>query len=137
MEIVNEKINQQIKKLAQENELDLVVLFGSFAKGNAIKESDIDIGIFRKTGGLTFDDQIVLNHKFAELFKNINIDVNIISPNNPVLMFSILKYGKILFTTENKIVDTLRLYAWKLMMESKNFRDHSFSLLKNRIMSLN
>jgi predicted nucleotidyltransferase len=136
MEIINKKINQQIKKIALENGLDLVVLFGSFAKGNEIKESDIDIGIFRKTGGLTFDDQVVLNHKFAELFKNINIDVSIISPNNPVLMFSILKYGKILFTTENKIADTLRLYAWKLMMESKYFRDHSFYLLKNRIMSL-
>jgi len=137
MEIVDKNTNQTIKEIAEHYNLDLVVLFGSHSKDRATKESDIDIGIFRKTSGVTFEDQIALSGKFSELFKNNDIDIGVISSNNPILMFSILKYGKVLYTTENRLVDTLRLYAWKLVAESKSFRDHSFFILKNRIASLN
>ncbi len=133
MKIFDEKMSPKIKEIAICQDLDLVVLFGSYAKGRAMEESDIDIGIFRKTGGLTLNDQIILSGEFTELFRSNNVDVSIISPNNPVLMYDILKYGKILYTTENKLADILRLYAWKLLAESKSFRDHSFSILKNRI----
>ena len=135
MNIFDEKKNQAIKEIAIHYNLNLVVLFGSHAKNKAMQESDIDIGIFRKTGGLTLNDQSALSGKFAELFKNSNIDISVISPNNPVLMYDILKHGKILYATENKLADTLRLYAWKLLAESKSFRDHSFSILKKRIAS--
>jgi len=135
MEIFNEKKSQTIKEIAVCHSLDLVVLFGSQAKDRAMKESDVDIGVFRKTSEPTLNDQIVLSGKFAELFKNNNIDISVISSNNPVLMYNILKNGKILYTTENELADTLRLYAWKLLAESKSFRDHSFSILKNRIAS--
>jgi predicted nucleotidyltransferase len=135
METIDAQKSQIIKEIAISNNLDLIVLFGSHAKGRAMKESDIDIAVFRKTGGLTLDDQIILSGKFAELFKNNNIDVSIISSNNPVLMYNILKYGKILYTTEDKLADMLKLYAWKLLAESKPFRNRSFSILKERIAS--
>lgn len=133
MEVFDEKIGQKIKEIAMNHGLDLVMLFGSYAKGRAIEESDIDIGIFSKTSILTLEDQIVLNKEFSELFKDNKIDISIISSNNPVLMYNILKYGKILYTTENKLIDMLKLYAWKLLAESKSFRDRSFSILKSRI----
>lgn len=134
MEILDEK-SQIIKEIALSHNLDLVMLFGSQAKNRAIKESDIDIGVFRKTGELTLNDKIVLSTKFAELFKNDKIDISIISSNNPILMYNILKDGEVLYTNENSLADTLKLYAWKLLAESKSFRDHSFSILKNRIAS--
>lgn len=135
MDIFDKKKNQAIREIAIRHNLNLVVLFGSHSKGRAMKESDIDIGVFRKTDDITLNDQAVLSEKFAELFKSNNVDISIMSPNNPVLMYDILKYGKILYTIESKLADTLRLYAWKLSAESKSFRDRSFSILKKRIAS--
>ena len=87
----------------------------------------------RESGESLFNSSLL-----AFLNAGVNvIDIGVISSNNPILMFSILKYGKVLYTTENRLVDTLRLYAWKLVAESKSFRDHSFFILKNRIASLN
>ena len=136
MEILDEKKNQIIKEIAIHHNLDLVVLFGSYVKGRAMKESDIDIGVFSKTVTLTLDDEIILNKEFSELLKNDKIDISIMSPNNPLLMYNILKNGEILYTTEKKLFDVLKLYAWKLLAESKSFRDRSFSILKNRITAL-
>jgi predicted nucleotidyltransferase len=130
-----DEVKIKIKDLAEKYHLSLVVLFGSQAKGRAIKESDIDIGVFRKSG-LTLDEQAVLNKEFSELFKNNNIDIKIISPNNPLLMYNILKHGKILYEKERGLADRLRLYSWKLAAESKTFRDRSFSSLKHKIASL-
>lgn len=135
MEILDEKKNLAVEEIAKRHNLDLVMLFGSRAKGRAVKESDIDIGVYRKNGGLTLSDQTVLSGKFSELFKSNSIDISIISPNNPVLMYNILKHGKILYATENKLADTLKLYAWKLLAESKSFRDRLFSALKSKIAS--
>ncbi len=122
----------QIKDLAEKNNLDLIMVFGSQIKGTANKESDIDIGIYR-VSGLNLDDKINLSNSFAKIFETDKLDINIISSNSPLLMREILVEGKILYQKEKKIVDKLKLYAWKLLAESKPFRDKSFALLKDRI----
>lgn len=135
MDILDKDKSQIIKEIATSHNLDLIMLFGSQAKNRAIKESDIDIGVFRKDKEITLNDKVILNGEFAELFKNDKIDISTISSNNPVLMYEILKDGKTLYVKKDNLVNTLRLYSWKLLAESKAFRDHSFSILKNRIAS--
>lgn len=135
MIVLDKQKNELIKEIAEKHNLDLIVLFGSWAKNRAIKESDIDIGIYSKSG-LDFDKKINISKDFSELFESNNIDVSIISSNSPLLMYSILKDGKVLYEKENSLVNKLRFYAWKLLAESKSFRDHSFSLLKNKIAML-
>ena len=131
----NQEVISNIKDISEKYHMDLVVLFGSYSKGRATKESDIDIGIFRKGGLISSEDQISLSGDLSILFKNNNIDISVISSNNPVLMFNILKNCKTLYTTDVKLLDTLRLYAWKLLAESQSFRNHSFGILKSRINS--
>ncbi len=133
--ITSEETRYLIRDIAIDQHLDLVMLFGSYAKGRAVKESDIDIGVLKKTG-LSHDDEINLNHQFSELFKSNNVNVSIISSNNPLLMYNILAFGKILYQKEDDLAYRLKLYAWKLLAESKSFRDHSFSLVRQKIISL-
>ncbi|MDP2947590.1 MAG: nucleotidyltransferase domain-containing protein [Nanoarchaeota archaeon] len=132
MVILNEQKKKLIKEIAEKHNLDLIVLFGSQAKNRASKESDIDIGIYSKSG-LDFDKKIKILKDFSDIFESNNIDLGIISSNSPLLMYSILKDGEVLYEKENSLVYKLRFYAWKLLAESKSFRDHSFSLLKNKI----
>lgn len=129
---LNDQKQNEIKLIAEKNNLDLVVIFGSQVKGTANKDSDIDLGVYSKLG-LNLDNKIKLSHDFSEIFESDKIDINIISSNSPLLMRQILIEGKILYEKENNIADKLKLYAWKLLAESKFFRDKSFSILKNRI----
>ena len=132
MIILNEQKNRMIEKIVEKHELDLVVLFGSQVKNTAIKESDIDVGIHGALG-LNLDDKIAVARELAEVFQNENIDVSIISSNSPLLMRQILTDGKILYEKEKNLANKLKFYAWKLLAESKPFRDKSFALLKSRI----
>jgi len=132
MLILDEQKNKLIEKIAENRGLDLVVLFGSQVKNKATKESDIDVGIYSSIG-LNLDDKIAVASELAEVFQNENIDVSIISSNSPLLMRQILTDGKILYEKEKNLADKLKFYAWKLLAESKPFRDKSFALLKSRI----
>lgn len=132
---LSESRYSEIKELAEKNNLDLVVLFGSQAKGTAHKESDIDIGIYSKLE-LNLDDKIQLGHDLSLIFQNDNVDISIISYFSPLLSLQILKDAKVLYERENGIAATLKFYSWKLFAESKPFRDRSYAILKNRIAML-
>lgn len=128
----DEKMEENIKNIAKRHNLGLVVLFGSQITDRVNKESDIDIGVYGATS-ISFEDKIILSKEFSEIFGDDNIDISIISSNSPLLMYQILIGGKILYEKEKNLADRLRLYSWKLLAEAKSFRDHSFSLLKNKI----
>ena len=134
LEIEQIKI-EKIKEICEQNHIDMTVIFGSSVSGRIHNESDIDIGIFRK-GIITLEDQAVLNKEFSNLFQSNKIDITIISSNNPILMYNILQNGKVLYSSEATLFMRLKLYAWKLFVESKKFRDHSFNILKTRVVSL-
>lgn len=134
--ILDEQKYKKINDLAERNGLDLVVIFGSQVKGTLNKESDIDIGIYGKDF-LNLDDKINLSRDFSDIFENDNVDISVISPYSPLLALQILSKGKILYEREVDIAGMLKLYSWKLLAESKSFRDHSYMILKERIAMLN
>ena len=123
----------EIKSLAEKYDLDLVVLFGSVAKDRAIKESDIDIGVYKKSSD-SYDLRIKMIREFSGIFRTDNVDVQIITSNSPVLMYNILK-GKLLYEKKAGTFDRMKLYSWKLMAESKSFRDEHYEKLKNKILT--
>ena len=131
MDSFDEKIIQSIKEVAISNQLDLVVLFGSHAKNRAVKESDIDIGIYGDRY-ISWDEKIELSLEFSKIFKSDNLDVQIISSNSPLLMHNILSSGKVLFEKKKGVFSMLKLYAWKIFADSKSFRDNCFRIIKER-----
>jgi predicted nucleotidyltransferase len=133
---LDEQDYEKIKQVAEENNLDLVVIFGSQARGTASKHSDIDIGIYGSSL-LDLSDKTNLIRDFSEIFKSDKIDISIISLNSPVFTLQVLTDGKILYEKEKNIFGLLKLRAWKLFAESKPFMDKSYAILKSRIASLN
>lgn len=132
---IESKKLEALEAVFKKHSLDLVVLFGSQASGRATSESDIDLGVYRKSG-LILDNKIILDKEISEILGTEKIDIVIISSNSPVLMYSILNNGKVLYTSDPGLIDRLRLYSWELLAESKKFRDKSFSVLKNKIFLL-
>jgi predicted nucleotidyltransferase len=132
--LFNEHRRDELNAICRKHNLGLVVLFGSQISGRVSKESDIDVGVYRASG-LTLDDKVILSKEFSDLLGSDKIDIAIISSNSPILMYNILETGKVLYAKEKTSADALRIYAWKLLAESKKFRDRSYDVLKNKIAS--
>lgn len=73
-----------------------LILFGSYARGDFKKNSDIDIAIFRKKGSLPSD--------FPELnFKDDKFDILFIDSLPSYIKFNVFSQGKILVQKDEKL----------------------------------
>jgi len=129
------ELKSKMASLAEKYNLKLIVLFGSYARGRANKESDVDIGIYGENG-ISWDEKIELSYEFGKILKNDNVDVEIISSNSPTLMYNILSSGKVLFEKKKGFFSLLKLYAWKVFADSKSFRDNCFRIVKERSLKI-
>jgi len=122
-----EKISKVLKR---HKNIIFAYIFGSFARKEARADSDIDIAIFLKNPDVIdknpmFEIELALE---IEKFLNRPVDVRIL--NNKPLIFTdqVLRYGKILFSRNNKErinfeTKMLDLYLdFKYLMEEYNKR---------------
>lgn len=57
---IKESIMKYIEEVAKKYEIDSIILFGSYAKGNNTEDSDIDIAIISKDFNDIYDDMAKL-----------------------------------------------------------------------------
>lgn len=83
---------EELRRLAEEHELTKVVLFGSRARGDFRRESDIDLAV---SGGNTELFLLDADEKTSTLLKCDVLNLN--APLRPALREEIEREGKILF----------------------------------------
>ena len=135
------KIDQpKLSEVAQLFQLNLIVLFGSHAKGRAIKGSDIDIGI--RTSRRDFRQRAVRSEMdwemnlFAGLSEAIDVpydmDVVFLNTVGSTLMFEVAKYGKLIYEKEPMAFHHFRSYAARRFYDDAKFRRLGWEWLKRR-----
>lgn len=91
--------------LAQQRDVDFSLLFGSLASGRDNPLSDIDIGVYLKSGKDILElgqRQIELTCGVMRLCRLNNVDIVVLNIANPFLRFQILKYGRLLYAQDEK-----------------------------------
>lgn len=78
---------QKIKRLAAKYKLKLIMVFGSFARGTAKANSDIDIAVV-SLGKLSMSDELELAAELAEILKG-EIDLAAVNHANPLFLHQI------------------------------------------------
>jgi len=103
--------------LAQHEELELAILFGSCALGRARRDSDLDIAVFPrdplKPAALqSLSDELAISSGRA-------IDLIDLTYTNGTLLRQILRYGKVLFSRRPALLGNLheRLLDWQADFE--------------------
>jgi len=92
-------INSIVSTILKSTNIDKIVLFGSRAKGNFKKGSDIDIALFSKN--LSYDELIKIKANVGELMTYYSIDiVDFNGLKNDDLKDHILRVGKTLFLSK-------------------------------------
>ncbi len=113
---------KRFMETVKKHELDLVLLFGSYADKSSNKESDIDIAYFSRKNlspEERFDQMIRINADLINVFGNDKIDTVNLRKANPLLLKKILDNHQILYQRSNLVFSKLEALTLKKYEEAK------------------
>lgn len=125
MEILNKELSRVLKQAKKDREVIAVFLYGSFARGEQRKDSDIDLCLVLKENY----PKSKFTAKRLEYLKNVseNIDIQIFQQLPLYIRKEILK-GKILLS---KNEDRTYELVYKTIKEFENFRKYYYNYLNS------
>jgi predicted nucleotidyltransferase len=92
--IQSEKVEKVEKWLEQNNEIELAILFGSYAKGSQTSKSDLDLAIQLVSGSsISAKKKLHFIEQLANLLL-VNVDLVDLQRTGQPLLSQIMKYGK-------------------------------------------
>ncbi|MDW7684968.1 MAG: nucleotidyltransferase domain-containing protein [Bacillota bacterium] len=95
-----------LKIYAKENNIVMILLFGSRATDRFREDSDIDLGILFKGGDYNYEEVL---SGLIKLFPCSKIDVAILNHSDPLLNFQILSKHEIIYCPDKEVF--LRFFA--------------------------
>jgi len=129
------KQKQQIRKIAQKYDLELILLFGSRVEGKIHKESDFDVAYSSSRDlGLMEEAQLIVD--LAPVFQSENIDLANLKKVNPLLLYGIIKDCRILYEKKALAFASLRAYAFKKYVETKPLYEEKYKRLQETVKML-
>jgi len=137
MELDIDKLKAKTEKIAKKYNLQLVILYGSFAKNLARQTSDIDIAVLGKQK-ISFEEEIGLNGEFMSVAAKLRVkDVDVKSLHNasPFFRYQVMKDGILLYGDIHQF-NTFKLYAIRFFQETGKFRNLRDLMLKKRMSHL-
>jgi len=122
---------KELANLCQKYNIQLLILHGSYATGNAASKSDIDIGILgrEKFGS---DNKLDILNDFSEVFGE-KFDPVFLNGAEPLISYQAAIHGKPLYEETQSVFQRFRLQAVAKYMDSKKFRDMEKLYLKRAI----
>ena len=105
--------NEKLQEIAKKYELVLIVLFGSYARGYANPESDVDIAVQTKLREHDWQWEFDLIKDLVFALDCGNLDIVFINSANPLLMFEIATDGIPLYEADEGKFQDFQIYAAK------------------------
>ena len=121
------EIKGRLAPLFNEEGLRLVLLFGSVASGKDYKESDIDLGFL-------FDrpiDILALTNQVIQLLRTDRVDVVDLSRASPLLKYSAIRQGKVLFEQTPGLFNIFQSLTTRIYVDTKKLRDAQEKAIHN------
>ena len=117
--ITIEEIKDRLPPFFKEEGLQLVIIFGSAVTGDAHKHSDIDIAcLFDKS-----IDILAITNQVIKLLRTDNIDVVDLTRSSPLLKYSAVKNGCLIYEKEDGIFNEFYSLAFRMYVDTKKLRD--------------
>ena len=117
--------------LCKKYHLKLLILHGSYVKGTATQESDIDVGILCQTK-MERDETLHLLGDFGEVFGE-KFDPVFLNGAEPLISYQVAMKGKPLFEAFPGAFSHFKVQAIGRYMDTKKFRDLEKHYIKRAI----
>lgn len=99
--------------------LELVVIFGSRARGQARETSDCDVGVLRRKGIVPARDFLQLAYQLSQALSLGNVDLVDLRRASPLLRYEVSRWGKPVHQAEPSVFARFRVLAWKLYQDDR------------------
>lgn len=114
-----EEIRNRLSPICGDKGLQLILLFGSVVTGKVNKKSDIDLAFL-------FDkpvDILALTNSVIRLLHTDNVDVVDLRRASPLLKFSAVKSGMLLYEREPGMYNEFYSLAFRMYVDTRKLRD--------------
>ena len=118
--------------IARAHRLCLIILYGSVARGTDTAMSDVDIGVMGHSP-LSHEDESVIAEETARALEIPQIEVRSLHRTSPLFLHQVMNDGILLFADTPARPQELRLYAWKIAIETRRLREQRYAGTKERI----
>lgn len=125
---------QQIAKIGAKYNLDLMILYGSYANKTANQRSDIDLAIYRQTG-ISHDDYFSIYSEISSLLRGFSADVKTFQNTNPLFRFFVTNDGILLYGDQLLFAE-MKANAYQAYQDSKSLFELEEALNRKTIRSL-
>ncbi len=126
---------EQLNEIAKQFGLDLIVLFGSRAKGRTMPGSDVDIAVHaikRPWGDWNWEFEVADALSNAVKADGGEVDVAFLNGAAPLLMFEVARSGQVLFEKEWGTFSEFRSYAARVYYDNEPRFKRQAQYLKER-----
>jgi len=130
MRITNQQ-KKQIQKVGKKYNLKLVLLHGSYATGEACKESDLDIAVLGKKP-IDFGKLLEIHGELAKIFgdnRQRELDLKSLHKADPLFCYQVAKNSQLLYGSSFDY-DEFRAYAFKAYYDAKDLFNLEHKLIK-------
>jgi predicted nucleotidyltransferase len=122
-------IDVRLSEVCRRNRIELLVLFGSTAKGGENPASDVDLAVKLQRGAP--ERKLELLHELGGVFGDREVDLVVLTPDtDPVLLREIFTGGRPLYEERLGMFDDERLRAHKLYFDTEKLRAHRDAFLR-------
>ncbi len=127
------KQKRKIKEIGKKFNLKLMILHGSYAKGNYREESDLDIAVLGQAP-IAFGELLEIQETLADVFgdnQQRELDLKSLHGIDPFFRFQIMKDGVLLYGDRHDFI-TFKVYAIRAHQENLALYRLKEILLKKR-----
>ncbi len=115
MKTISRKI---LKRLAAEYGIEVLILFGSQAKKQQHKASDIDIA-YLSLESMSLIEEARFATALMKAFGNRSVDAVSLRDAPPLLAYQIANHGKLLYEARKSLFSEFQIYAARIYRESR------------------
>jgi len=112
---------QKLKGVARKFKLDLIILFGSKARHQQKKSSDLDLAVRTGIKERGFEWEFGLIRALVESLNEANLDLIILNEADSLLLFEIASEGVPLYEKEEGLFVDFQVYAVKRNNDARKF----------------
>lgn len=125
---------EAVAEVAERAGIDLIVLFGSAARGRLRAESDVDIAVRFKGGRPGFDAECrVAGELHAGLNAARELDLVPLHNASPLLLIHVAAEGIPLYEASEELWPLFQLYARRRFEDTEKYRRRRWAALQERI----